>query len=635
MSVAAPPKHTCDTCGRIEPRAKKTEIGGLCRRCYQRDDSRFENCGQCGKRKVPNKRLPDGTVLCNHCARPKRRCAGCGKIDHVKRTTESGPLCQRCYTAPTKPCGVCGTVTTIAVRGRDGAPDTCKRCTTGPIATCTMCREDRHVHVTWPAGPTCQACYNRTLRNPHPCDSCSNTAVLIGRRDESMICGPCAGSTFDYTCQQCSTAGEQHLTGLCMRCSAEQMITEALEQGHSPLNGALAQIPTALAERGDARSTVRWLSKARTRAMLAAVAANAGAHELTHADVDACETNARHHLRATLVDLELLPERDEPIERLETWISDFTRTLPAEHARLIDTYARWSVLRSARRRQARYGTFTLFAGEASRERIRSAARLLAHLLESGRSISELDQTTFDLWCDGNVNRTRAIAGFIKWLTSHQLVEGVSTPPIPKAQVRDIGEENEQRERITTLLTEPNELELSTRVAGLLILLYGARITQINCLTTEDVWVDLDSGRVGITMPRAQQLILPAGLARMVTELAAEVRTERSRIRGKETVHYLFPGGRRGEPIHPRTLGMKLKAAGISPRVHRNHAMLALAEDLPAAVISAQFGISASAAVGWGALSQRNQSDYVLARMPRDSQNVENQLQTASNRRHHG
>ncbi|MFW3123947.1 hypothetical protein MMAG44476_39853, partial [Mycolicibacterium mageritense DSM 44476 = CIP 104973] len=77
--------------------------------------------------------------------------------------------------------------------------------------------------------------------------------------------------------------------------------------------------------------------------------------------------------------------------------------------------------------------------------------------------------------------------------------------------------------------------------------------------------------------------------------------------------YLFPGGRRHEPIHTTTLGRKLNKAGISVRVNRNRAMLALTSDLPAAIVATQFGLHISSATTWAKFAQRDQRAYLAAR----------------------
>ena len=54
-------------------------------------------------------------------------------------------------------------------------------------------------------------------------------------------------------------------------------------------------------------------------------------------------------------------------------------------------------------------------------------------------------------------------------------------------------------------------------------------------------------------------------------------------------------------------------AGVSPRIARNHVMLALTTDLPSAVVATQMGITPQTASRWAQFSQRDNAEYIAAR----------------------
>ena len=54
-------------------------------------------------------------------------------------------------------------------------------------------------------------------------------------------------------------------------------------------------------------------------------------------------------------------------------------------------------------------------------------------------------------------------------------------------------------------------------------------------------------------------------------------------------------------------------AGIHPQIARNSAMLALASDLPAAIVATQMGLTAQTTTRWARFSQRDSIEYILAR----------------------
>ncbi|WP_257015977.1 hypothetical protein [Rhodococcus sp. ACS1] len=78
-------------------------------------------------------------------------------------------------------------------------------------------------------------------------------------------------------------------------------------------------------------------------------------YEVTAGDMTAParQNAALHYLRAVLVRIEILPDRLEPLGRLEPWLDTVLETLPSQQLSLIKPYAQWSVLRRARRRAIR------------------------------------------------------------------------------------------------------------------------------------------------------------------------------------------------------------------------------------------------------------------------------------------
>ena len=609
MSAAAPPKNTCVRCGRLAERAARTPDGGICKRCYRNDPARMEQCSSCGRVKNPSTRTADGKPLCSTCARPKYPCSGCGRIDHAKKITAEGPLCQRCYTAPQRVCGKCGRLRTVASRTQHGAVDLCKRCFQSPDAECGLCAKTAPVHTHWPLGAVCTPCYKRSTKQPATCASCGTLKVLIGRTPAGVLaCGPCVGSATDYECATCGQAGPQHYENTCMSCSIPRLTRDLLTADDGTIVAGLDVLPELLARRGRPESTMRWLIKTRTQNVMR-VLANADGLP-THATVDACPPGySRHYLRALLVEAEVLPSRDEQLERLETWIGEYTAALPPHQAAVLHPYARWGVLRTARRKAARRG-FTTFAADYGRGRIRLAHQLMEHVEASGHQIGDLTQEILDDWTAGNRDRTRRIAGFVNWLGKRGIVNDVRVARALRPRPNETSDETEHRQRIIELLDTSSTIELPTRVAGLLVLLYGARLIQIKQLTTADVTTE--SNRTSLALAQ-HPIELPAPVGELVKELARQASGNPRAQTPNSDAYYLFAGARPHESIHARTLSVKLTAAGIPMRLSRNYALVALTSDLPAAVVATQLGLSASTTTAWGKFGQQDQADYLLAR----------------------
>ena len=356
---------------------------------------------------------------------------------------------------------------------------------------------------------------------------------------------------------------------------------------------------------------MRWLLKPIPKTLLQTIGAETS---ITHASIDACPPGqARHHLRSLLVDAGILPLRDEHTERLATWGNELIATLPPHHAAVIGPYANWKILRTVRRRTRRKRTSIGVAGSA-RERIRAAVRLLHHLDRDGKCVAVLTQDALDRWTNGNRSRSSYIAPFIRWLNVSGVTDGLRVEVQKATDPSEINPEELHRSLIRKLISGQTTADLATRVAGLLILLYGARTESIHRLTTADI--STAEGRTYLAIAR-DPLELPPQVAQLIERLAVIAECSPQALARTGAASYLFASPRRPhEPIHPTTLGRKLAQAGIRPQIARNSAMLALASDLPAAVVATQMGLTPQTTTRWAQFSQRDGIEYIVARTTR-------------------
>src|SRR5699024_5133214 len=86
-------------------------------------------------------------------------------------------------------------------------------------------------------------------------------------------------------------------------------------------------------------------------------------------------------------------------------------------------------------------------------------------------------------------------------------------------------------------------------------------------------------------------------------------------------NWLFPG-RNAAHLDPSRLARLLNHdLDLDARAARGGALLALAADLPASVLSDLLGLSITAALRWSALAARDQSVYLAARLEDDNADV--------------
>ena len=83
--------------------------------------------------------------------------------------------------------------------------------------------------------------------------------------------------------------------------------------------------------------------------------------------------------------------------------------------------------------------------------------------------------------------------------------------------------------------------------------------------------------------------------------------------GPDAPRWLFPGRVPGQPIDNHSLTNRLNRHGISARPARNGALMALAADLPAAIIADLLGMHINTAIRWLRFAGRDWADYLAAR----------------------
>jgi len=127
--------------------------------------------------------------------------------------------------------------------------------------------------------------------------------------------------------------------GQCQRCTLVRRVDDLFAPAGHPLPAPLAALRAALVDTDRPKAVLRWLARPATRAVLVDVAA--GARPLTHATLDALSTpKAIGYLRAALVAVGSLPDRDEQLVRFESWIAaTVARVEPSADRQIVDGYA--------------------------------------------------------------------------------------------------------------------------------------------------------------------------------------------------------------------------------------------------------------------------------------------------------
>ncbi len=549
------------------------------------------SCPHCG-RVIPLVKPRDGVRLCRNCVAKSRAepCARCGSVREAASRDEHGrPICPTCLIrdpANQESCTRCGRRRPVSVRTPDGP--LCANCRPWKLLTCASCGHHAPCSISEVTGmPRCRACMQRWAR----CSGCGEVAQVRGGTVEAPLCATCTrpDASFWRSCTTCGKPGRIH-AGRCPRCTIGERLRDALgdETGliwprHSAIYQALVSVerPTTVAA---------WLDKSAAPGILRALGDGG---ELTHEVLDALASGKTvEHLRAVLVAVGALPERDEQMVRLERFV---TRAIAEredpEEREVLHRYATWHVLRRLRRRLSGATTYSQLA--SARQQIRAAATVLDWLSAVDLTLATADQGALEAWLASDAARHRREAGhFLRWARREKLTT-LELPAVrwggPSGVI-----DTEARWSHARRLIHDDSLEPEDRFAGLLVLLYAQWPAAISRLTVSDIEVAGGDVRLGLG---PEPVVLPEPLAALALKLLA-TRQGHAVIGHQESSPWLFPGGQPGRPISAFGLGERLRRLNIQPGQSRSTALFQLATELPAALLARMLGIHISVAVAW-------------------------------------
>jgi len=583
---ASLPEPTCVRCARTGRPLTSSAAGGVCARCRRRQTATA--CARCGVVKPVVSRDPHGAALCAVCApRPRRECSMCGRARFIARRArgDDGDVCDVCYREPTATCGICGRRRPCHFAAQ-GQP-VCLGCSPRRNLICVHCGHSRPPTAIWPEGPVCEACYRGALSRRGDCAGCHHQRRLLHPPGPAAaLCADCAHVPGLARCASCGVEDRPYRHGNCVRC-ALKISTRALIGGTDQLEAVYAAIVAA----PQPYSAHNWLRSSAAAAILGEIAA--GVLPLTHEALDGHpRRRGADYLRHLLVANAVLPARHDALVRLEAWVATrLTEVQDPHQRRLLRSYATWRVLRRARRRGETSGPLRTPTTHA-KTNLNAAIAFMEFLEQRGHDLAACTQTDIDAWLDEGPPCAPRVVDFIDWAATNKLIERFGIPATPRRQGPTL--DDETRWSILRRFLHDDGIELTDRVAGCLVLLYGQQLSRIVALTrdqitTNDNIVQLKLGTIHIEVPEP--------LAGLLTRLAREGRPYRG-VGSPAATPWLFPGLDPGHPLTAYRLGQRLGAYGLDPGPGRRSALTHLGARLPAAMLAGLLNLAPTTAVHW-------------------------------------
>ena len=579
---------TCTVCGRSHPKLTASGPGAACPRCRHRELA--SACSICGVIKPVGGRDEQGAPLCARCApRQRRACSLCGRVRAIARRAHDGvgDICDSCYKGPVAICQVCERRRPCNFVAA-GTPICCS-CSPRRESACAHCGTMRPACVRWPEGPVCEPCYRAALSRRGRCARCGEERRLVSPSGSgARLCADCGDGSPLACCRTCGKEERPYAGGQCVRCA---LCTRARKLIADP-DGPLGPVYEAIIKAPQPYSTHNWLCSAAGASVLKELAS--GALPLTHEALDAHpRRRGADHLRHLLVATGVLAPRDDELIRLEAWIRARLSTVEdPSHRRLLRSYATWRLLRRARVRASGTDTTGRSPTRHAKTCLNAAIAFLAHLAGHGRDLSTCTQADIDTWITDGPSGAPSVGDFLRWAAAHHHAGhfAISGPTrAPAAIIIDDG-----RWQLARQLLHDDTIELTDRVAGSLVLLYGQQLSRIVTLTHDQLTVAADVTRLQLG---TVAIDFPPPLDALLARLASERRAY-SGIAAGDGRRWLFPGLDSGRPLTASHLGQRLRRLGIQPVQDRRAALAHLGGQLPAALLSRLLGIAPTTAVRW-------------------------------------
>ncbi|KOG45731.1 hypothetical protein ADK75_30215 [Streptomyces virginiae] len=219
---------------------------------------------------------------------------------------------------------------------------------------------------------------------------------------------------------------------------------------------------------------------------------------------------------------------------------------------------------------------------------------------------EITQGEVDAWLAVNPGTRYEVRDFVVRAHRRGHTHDLLVPHRPKAETVGLDEDSHW-DLLHQCLTDTG-LPLDVRAAGAILLLFGQHLTRIATLTIDSL--TSDDKDTTLTLDRTPNP-LPESLADLLTELST---TKPSAGWAANTVRdWLFPGHLPGRHLSATVLSRRLARHGIPNRPARTTALIALAQDLPPAILGPMLGLHPITATQWRRRAATDWTAYLQAR----------------------
>lgn len=303
----------------------------------------------------------------------------------------------------------------------------------------------------------------------------------------------------------------------------------------------------------------------------------------------------------------MLPDRDEHLAAIERWLGPFLDRIDDRAERkIVRSFVTWHHLRRLRQgfpqRRSTFEQAVVVKREA-----RVAVRMLDWLHTRGQSLAGCGQSDIDQWLAEGASYHYSARNFVLWCVRRGHASDITIPIYVKENLRSEFIEADERWTLARRLLHDHTLDTIDRVTGLLLLLYAQPLARIATLTVDQLTQRVTDRGVQLRLG-SKALVLPPPLDALLLDVVDH--RHGYAVVGRTTeLTWLLPGGAPGRPISARQLMRRLNRLGIQARLSRNTALIDLAAQLPATVLSDLLNLHAGTATAWNDIAGNTRPGY--------------------------
>ncbi|WP_141722564.1 hypothetical protein [Micromonospora aurantiaca (nom. illeg.)] len=449
-----------------------------------------------------------------------------------------------------------------------------------------------------------------------PCSGCDRTSRPVARHDDgTVLCGTChRNSKPEVACTGCGRVGHHEVGGAsgpprCTRCWALEQLecarcgtttTAELRWPEGPICSPCVNLALASPQPCASCHTVQPNVAAAGDPPQCPPCADLRFHyQCASCGLFTRQLRADRCATCNLINARQ-PDRAPTLNAFEQRVDELLTTVPEPARLVVRRYVRWAVTRPLQRKVSEGAAVRSELLHWPLDRVRTAALFAANV----GGLADVTQTQLDAWVTELPSHRSALRSFVRWAVSHDYMAAELDVPASTSREQRATLDDEERLALAERLLRHKLDDPPARLAAVLVLLFGQRITRLAALDVDAVIVT--DGRTTLTLA-STPIRLREPLAGLAREVAGTSRRTGSR--------WLFPSSQGNRPLTGERLRDRAAKLGLHNALHaRNGALAALAAQMPPALLAEQIGLSVGAAAKWSKATGATRSTYVGLRV---------------------